>query len=60
LCLGERRKEVSNDEVCVGIILFLFVILSQKGKVMRAYHCSGMPRDNNTLRKPFIEDITIK
>ena len=60
MCLGERRQEVSIDEVCVGIVLFLFVILSQKGKVMCAYCYSGMPRDNNTLRKPFIEDITIR
>jgi hypothetical protein len=54
------RQEVSNDEVCIGIVLFLFVILSEKGKVMCTYSWSGMPRDNNILRKPFIKDITTR
>jgi hypothetical protein len=55
-----RKQEVSNNEVCVGIVLFLFVILSQKDKAMCSYRLSGFPRDNNILRKPFIEDITIR
>jgi hypothetical protein len=55
-----RRQEVGNDEVHVGTVLFLCVILSQKNKVMCTHYMLGMPRDKKILREPFIEGITIR
>jgi hypothetical protein len=54
------RQEVDGDEVPIVSVLELCIILSQKDKVMYTNRLVGMPRDNNILRKPFMEDITIR
>lgn len=54
------KQEVDGDEVPIVSVLELCIILSQKGKAMYTNLLVGMPKNNNILRKPFMEDITIR